>query len=95
MAGFGKLFQDIDGHWCLRRLYDADASPAQRINAIQKLEPLARGFRALAAQTDAALPARLPQLAALGLLRAVPYARDETLVAFICRRIAHLLDSAP
>ena len=92
---FGKLFQDIDGHWCLRRLYDAGASPAQRINAIQKLEPLARGFRALAARTDAALPARLPQLAALGLLRAVPYARDDALVAFICRRIAHLLDIAP
>jgi aminoglycoside phosphotransferase len=91
---FGKLFQDIDGHWCLRRLYEDEASTAQRINAIQKLEPLARGFRALAAASDAALPARLPQLAALGLLRAVPYATDEALIAFICRRIAHLLDAA-
>lgn len=89
---FGKLFQDIDGHWCLRDLYREDAPAAQRVNAIQKLEPLARGFRALAAQTDPTLAARLSQLAALGLLRAVPYARDSVTVAFICRRIAALLD---
>jgi aminoglycoside phosphotransferase len=89
---FGKLFQDIDGHWCLRRLYDPQSPQAQRVNAIQKLEPLGRAFRALAERTDPALPARLPQLAALGLLRAIPYARDEDAVAFICRRIAHLLD---
>ena len=92
---FGKLFQDIEGHWCLRRLYAADAPAPARVNAIQKLAPLAREFRNLAAVTDAALPARLPQLAALGLLRAVPYARDEALIGFVCRRIAHLLDAAP
>jgi hypothetical protein len=91
---FGKLFQDIEGHWCLRRLYAADAPAPARVNAILKLAPLARGFRDLAAATDAALPARLPQLAALGLLRAVPYAQDQASIAFICRRIAHLLDAA-
>jgi hypothetical protein len=92
---FGKLFQDIDGHWCLRRLYAPQSPQSQRINAIQKLEPLGRAFRALAGKTDSALPARLPQLAALGLLRAIPYAKDEDAIAFICRRIAHLLDRAP
>lgn len=92
---FGKLFQDIEGHWCLRRLYTADVPSPARVNAIQKLAPLGRGFRDLAATTDAALPARLPQLAALGLLRAVPYAQDEASIAFICQRIAHLLDTAP
>lgn len=92
---FGKLFQDIEGHWCIRRLYAPDAPPPARVNAIQKLAPLARGFRDLAATTDMTLPARLPQLAALGLLRAVPYAQGEASVAFICRRIAHLLDAAP
>jgi aminoglycoside phosphotransferase len=91
---FGKLFQDIDGHWCLRRLYGTECPQAQRVNAIQKLEPLGRAFRALAARTDPALPARLPQLAALGLLRAVPYTRDETAIAFICRRIATVLDES-
>jgi aminoglycoside phosphotransferase len=91
---FGKLFQDIEGHWCLRRLYGSEIPQAQRVNAIQKMEPLGRAFRALAARTDTVLLERLPQLAALGLLRAVPYARDQNTVAFICKRIAHLLDKA-
>ena len=89
---FGKLFQDIEGHWCLRRLYAAEIPQPQRVNAIQKMEPLRRAFRALAARTDTVLLERLPQLAALGLLRAVPYAKDLDTTAFICRRIAHLLD---
>ena len=91
---FGKLFQDIDGHWCLRRLYAPEIPQTQRVNAIQKLEPLGRAFRALAARTDTTLLKRLPQLAALGLLRAVPYAKDQATIDFICRRIAHLLDQA-
>lgn len=89
---FGKLFQDIEGHWCLRRLYASEIPQAQRVNAIQKMEPLGRAFRALAGRTDTVLLERLPQLAALGLLRAIPYAKDETSIAFICKRIAHLLD---
>ena len=89
---FGKLFQDIEGHWCLRSLYGPEIPQAQRVNAIQKLEPLGRAFRALAARTDTVLLERLPQLAALGLLRAVPYAKDPDTIAFICKRIAHLLD---
>ena len=89
---FGKLFQDIEGHWCLRRLYVPEIPQAERVNAIQKLEPLSRAFRALAVRTDTALAERLPQLAALGLLRAIPYTADREIIAFICRRIAHLLD---
>jgi hypothetical protein len=90
---FGKLFQDIDGHWCLRDLYAPGAASLRRINAIQKLESLGQVFRALAAANDPALPARLPQLAALSLLRAAPYARDIQTLAFICARIHHLLDT--
>jgi Phosphotransferase enzyme family len=92
---FGKLFQDIEGHWCLRRLYAPTIPQTQRVNAIQKMEPLGRAFRALAGRTEAALTTRLPQLAALGLLRAIPYAKDQDTVAFICRRIKHILDKAP
>ncbi|HXS07136.1 MAG TPA: phosphotransferase [Rhizomicrobium sp.] len=91
---FGKLFQDIEGHWCLRRLYAPQVPQAQRVNAIQKMEPLGRAFRALAARTDTVLLERLPQLAALGLLRAIPYAKDPDTIAFICKRIAHLLEKA-
>jgi hypothetical protein len=90
---FGKLFQDIDGHWCLRRLYAPGIPAVRRINAVQKLETLGIAFRALAARLDPALPARLPQLAALGLLRAAPYAKDGQTRLFLQTRIAHLLES--
>lgn len=90
---FGKLFQDIDGHWCLRGLYAPGAPAVRRINAMQKLEALGTVFRALAARCDPALPARLPQLAALGLLRAAPYAKDDQTKLFLQARIAHLLEA--
>jgi hypothetical protein len=89
---FGKLFQDIDGHWCLRELYAPEAPTVRRVNAIQKLAPLGQVFRSLAEACDPALPARLPQLAALSLLRAAPYAREAQTRAFICARAGHLLD---
>jgi aminoglycoside phosphotransferase (APT) family kinase protein len=92
---FGKLFQDIEGHWCLRGLYAPDVPAVRRINAVQKLEGLGTAFRTLAARCDPALPARLPQLAALGLLRAAPYARNQATRDFVCARIARLLEGRP
>ncbi|HXS07729.1 MAG TPA: phosphotransferase, partial [Rhizomicrobium sp.] len=74
---FGKLFQDIDGHWCIRALYAPGAEPVRKLNASQKLENLGLHFRGLAAQMDSGLPSRLPQLAALGLFRAIPYAHSD------------------
>jgi aminoglycoside phosphotransferase len=90
---FGKLFQDLDGHWCIRGLYD-DAGVAL-LNAIQKLDGLGVRFRRLADDLDGRLAARLPQLAALGLFRAIPYARSEAVRLFICRRIQHVLEHGP
>ena len=87
----GKLFQDLDGHWCIRGLYGPEAPPVRRTNAILKLDRLAADFRALAAEADPALPARLPQLAALSLLRVLPYAREEELPRFVCARIERIL----
>ncbi|MGD0865434.1 MAG: phosphotransferase [Rhizomicrobium sp.] len=87
----GKLFQDLDGHWCIRGLYDPDASAVRRTNAVLKLGLLAGEFRALAAETDPALPARLPQLAALNLFRILPYARQEEMPRFLCARIDRIL----
>jgi len=92
---FAKLFQDISGHWCIRELYAADAPPVHRVNAIQKLDQLGARLRALAAGIDPALAARLPQLASLGLFRAIPYAKDPALVAFLCGRIGCLLGQRP
>jgi aminoglycoside phosphotransferase len=90
---FGKLFQDIEGHWCLRDLYLGDQPVVRLANAAQKLEQLRAAFRPLAASADETMPARLPQLAALNLFRAIPYARGPGLIAFLCRRIAHLLEA--
>jgi aminoglycoside phosphotransferase len=87
----GKLFQDIAGHWCIRQLYDAESSAIRRTGAVQKLERLSRDIRALVAAADPALPARLPQLAALGLFRALPYARTVAVAEFICARIGAVL----
>ncbi len=87
----GKLFQDMDGHWCIRGLYESEAQPVRRTNAILKLDRLAGEFRTLAAEADPALPARLPQLAALNLFRVLPYAREENLPRFLCARIARIL----
>ena len=87
----GKLFQDLDGHWCIRRLYDS-ASTVRRTNAILKLdEACPRVSRACRPNIDPALPARLPQLAALSLFRVLPYARDDALPRFLCARIDRLL----
>jgi aminoglycoside phosphotransferase len=87
----GKLFQDLVEHWCVRRLYEPEASTVRRTNALLKLDRLASDFRVLAADIDAALPARLPQLAALSLFRALPYARESGLPGFLCAQINRIL----
>lgn len=89
---FGKLFQDIDGHWCIRALYGPDAEPVRRLNASQTLEKLGLHFRRLAAEMDPDLASRLPQLAALGLFRAIPYARADSARLFLCDRIIRVLE---
>lgn len=89
---FGKLFQDMDGHWCIRALYAPGAEPVRRLNASLTLEKLGLHFRALAAEMDSGLRGRLPQLAALGLFRAIPYARSDRARLFLCDRIARVLE---
>ena len=89
---FGKLFQDIDGHWCIRALYASGAEPVRRLNASQTLEKLGLHFRRLATEMDPGLPNRLPQLAALGLFRAIPYAHTDPVRLFLCERIARVLE---
>ena len=90
---FGKLFQDIDGHWCIRSLYGESADPVRRLNASQTLEKLGLHIRGLAAEMDSDLPVRLPQLAALGLFRAIPYAHTDVVRRFLCDRIARVLET--
>lgn len=82
----GKLFQDLTGHWCLRRLAQTDI---RRANAIEKLAQLERLFRPM---LEPDLAKRLPQLVALNLFRALPYATGHDTAAFICTRIRRVLE---
>ena len=90
---FGKLFQDIDGHWCIRSLYADGAESVRRLNASQTLEKLGLHFRRLAAEMHPNLPPRLPQLAALGLFRALPYAHTDVVRRFLCHRTMRMLET--
>ncbi|MEI9990686.1 MAG: hypothetical protein WDM86_11665 [Rhizomicrobium sp.] len=80
-----KLFQDLEGHWCLR------AVPSPSIDALERLRLFAADFRRLAQALDPALPRRLAQLAALHLLRTLPYARDRATAAFAAAAASRLL----
>jgi aminoglycoside phosphotransferase len=90
----GKLFQDIDGHWCLRDFHLAGESGAPLLNAGQKLAELAEPLRALAEECDPGLPARLPALAALHLFRTLPYVKSQALTKFVLARLAQVLASS-
>jgi aminoglycoside phosphotransferase (APT) family kinase protein len=84
---FAKLFQDFDGHWCLR--YSAG-----NVAAANELTALGREFRALAKEANPKLPGRLAQLAALHLFRALGYAQSAQTVDFVCRATARVLATA-
>jgi aminoglycoside phosphotransferase (APT) family kinase protein len=85
----GKLFQDVGGHWCLRKLY-GHAGPAL-VNAVQQMELMTAPLHRLAATIDAGLPGRLPQLAALHLFRTLPYIRDAATADFVLKRLDKVL----
>jgi hypothetical protein len=84
----GKLYQDLYGHWCIRRVGDG----VQRVNAVEKLTQLEALFRPLVAREEPRLADCLPQLAALSLFRALPYAADRETAAFIATRIHRVLE---
>lgn len=87
-----KLFQDIDGHWCLRGLY-ASSGRSDLVNAIQQMHALSRPLRALAAAIDYALPERLAQLSAFHLFRTLPYVREASVAGFVLSRLEKVLSS--
>ncbi len=90
----GKLFQDIDGHWCLRDFHLVGETGAARLNAAQKLAQLAGPLRALAEDADPGLLPRLPALAALQLFRTLPHVKSEALTKFVLARIERVLADA-
>jgi aminoglycoside phosphotransferase len=85
----GKLFQDVAGHWCLRKLY-GHAGPAL-VNAVQQMEVLRAPLVRLISSVDPALPPRLSQFAALHLFRTLPYVRDAATADFVLARLEKVL----
>ena len=86
---FAKLFQDFDGHWCLRESNASDTAAGAA-----ELTVLGHEFRALAKDANAKLPARLAQLAALHLFRALGYAQSAATVDFVCNATDRVLAAA-
>ena len=88
----GKLFQDVYGHWCLRRFYLHPGEAVQQSNAVEKLEQLGKHFRTLVESCDSRLADRLYQVAALNLFRALPYTVESSAASFICQRVLRMLE---
>jgi aminoglycoside phosphotransferase len=90
----GKLFQDIEGYWCVRELYSKSAGAHAGALATRRLDRLAPALRAMTALCDRGLAMRLPQFAALHLFRTLPYADDEGVAGFALERLMAVLDRA-
>ncbi len=83
----GKLFQDLVGMWCLRRLALDSPGTLRFLNAQIALSTLRVTLGELVYGVDPTLTRRMPSLVALNLLRALPYCRDEATAVFTLGRI--------
>jgi aminoglycoside phosphotransferase (APT) family kinase protein len=88
-----KLFQDIDGHWCLRKLYLEPPTRTALANATGRLLRLASPLRALADRLAPGFAACRPQLTALNLFRTIPYTDDVNQIDFVLSRMRAVLAS--
>lgn len=86
----GKLYQDLIGHWCIRDSGIDDPGSIAHGTALMALHRLRRAVEPVIARRIPALPAALPKLAALNLMRALPYTRDARVAAYILRQVAAL-----
>jgi len=89
-----KLFQDVDGHWCLRELHLTAPGGTAMINAVERLHRLAGPLHALAAHVAPAFAARKAQLTALNLFPTLPYTKSKKQLEFVLSRMQFVL-SAP
>jgi aminoglycoside phosphotransferase len=87
-----KLFQDIDGHWCLRALY-LEPPKTALTNATGRLLRLAAPLRALAERLAPTFEAYRPQLTALNLFRTIPYTDNRRQIEFVLARMRTVLAS--
>jgi len=83
----GKIFQDVMGHWCLRRLALEEPGTLAFLNAQVALNRTGGYMVSMLREIDPNILNKLPQLAALNLLRALPYCGDEKVAVFILSRL--------
>jgi aminoglycoside phosphotransferase len=86
-----KLFQDVDGHWCLRKLYLEPPTKTALANAVGRLLRLAAPLRALTSRLEPSFDAYRPQLTALNLFRTIPYTDDRKQIEFVLDRMRVVL----
>ncbi len=88
-----KLYQDLAGHWCLRRLAVDGAAAATYREAVRVLSDLRAAVDHQLAQMLPELLPELPALVCLNLMRALPYSSTQSDCAFILDRVEALLPS--
>lgn len=88
-----KIYQDLQGHWCLRHLSIQSRSPS-RLNAMMAVRRLRSAVDELIASLVPGLLETLAPLVALCLMRALPYCRDIGTALFILDR-AHAVITEP
>ena len=86
-----KLFQDVEGHWCLRKLYLEPPTKTALANAVGRLLRLAAPLRALALRLEPGFDVYRPQLTALNLFRTIPYTDDRKQIEFVLDRMRAVL----
>jgi hypothetical protein len=86
-----KLYQDVDGHWFLRKLYLEPPTKTALANAVGRLLRLAAPLRALALRLEPGFDAYRPHLTALNLFRTIPYTNDRKQIEFVLDRMRMVL----
>ena len=88
-----KMYQDLQGHWCLRYMSSQSRSPS-RLNAIMAIRRLRSAVDELVAPLVPGLLETLAPLVALCLMRALPYCQEIGTALFILDR-AHAIITEP
>jgi hypothetical protein len=86
-----KLYQDLVGLWCLRRLWaTAQTSTALR-NSVGYIRQLKAEIDQVVMDCEPDILPFIPQLVVLNLLRTLPYCRDEATAKFVITRSHDIL----
>lgn len=85
-----KLFQDVTGHWCLRKLYMQGMASVALLNATARMDGLFARLIGLVRTRAPALEPKLPALVGLNLFRTLPYVQDTALAAFVLMRMGEI-----